>query len=79
MTAWFQLNYQYTLLKNMVTCPSVSQHMLKDSWIPKFIRVLLSQNTTVSDKADAVSYLVADLVADEVKPHATSESLTLTA
>jgi hypothetical protein len=26
-----------------------------------------------------VSYLVADLVADEVKPHATSESLTLTA
>lgn len=44
MTAWFQLNYQYTLLKNTVTCPSESHHMLKDSWIPKFIRVLLSQN-----------------------------------
>jgi len=44
MTAWFQLNYQYTLLKHMVTCLSESQHMLKDSVIPKFIRVLLSQN-----------------------------------
>jgi len=75
MTAWFQLNYQYTLLKNTVICPSESQHVLKDSWIPKFIRVLLSRDTTVSDKADAGSYLVAELVAKEMKLHATGESL----
>jgi hypothetical protein len=49
--------------------------MFKDSWIPKFIRVLLSRNTTVSDKADAVSYLVVELVAEETKHHATGESL----
>jgi hypothetical protein len=63
----------------MVTCPAVSKHMLKDSWIPKFNRVLLSWNKTVSDKADAVSYLVAELVAKEMKSHATGESLILTA
>jgi len=75
MTAWLQLNYQYTSLKNTVTCPSESQHVLNDSRIPKFIIVLLSRNTTVSDKADAGSYLVAQLVAEELKLHATGESL----
>jgi len=75
MTPRFQLNYQYTLLKKMITCPSESQHVLNDTWIPKFIRVLLSQNSTVSDKADAGSYLVAELVAEEMKLHATGESI----
>lgn len=49
---------------------------IPDSSIPKFIGVLLSQNTTVSDKADTVSYLEVELAAEEMKHHATGESLT---
>jgi hypothetical protein len=48
----------------------IPAYVKKDSLIPKFIRVLLSRN-----KADAASYLVAELVAEEMKLHATGESL----
>jgi hypothetical protein len=57
--------------------------------IPAYVKRLLisnihqsstfTKNITVPDKADTVSYLVAELVAQEMKPHATGESLILPA
>jgi hypothetical protein len=74
MTAWPQLNYQYTLLKN------TGHQSIR---IPAYVKTLGFQNasefyfneTTVSDKEDAVSYLEAEPVAEEIKLHAIGESL----
>jgi hypothetical protein len=80
MTAWFQVNYQDALLKKhghlSIRIPTYVKRLL-DSIIHQSSTFM--KNIAVSDKADAVSYLVAELVAQEIKPHATGESLIIPA
>lgn len=58
----------------MVTCPSEFQHVFKTLGFQNSSEFYFHK-TTVSDKADAVSYLVAELVAEEMKLLGTGESL----